>query len=303
MLADSLSALCVVSVDAGEYELALTYSAEAYQICQYTGNLWGQSYSLLTIGWVHWEQGRPDRAISTMKECIRLGEKAGFLGAQTRTRVELSLIFADLGADEQSMETIRQAVSIAEAHFPSVQLFTLATVAQLHLMYGRLAEAEAAIEQVKKDPGWKERVLKSTCMAEATLALRQSKYKRALTIAEKLISKLGQSETSGSLPELLYLQGRIFQATGQRDAARQCLQEARAAAAALGSKRMLWQTLFSLSRLEDDPLEVQRLRQQAQEIVEYITNHTGDPELRASFLNRSEVHDLLSDSDLITSTQ
>jgi hypothetical protein len=66
---------------------------------------------------------------------------------------------------------------------------------------------------------------------------------------------------------------------------------------------MLWQTLFSLSRLEDDPLEVQRLRQQAQEIVEYITNHTGDPELRASFLNRSEVHDLLSDSDLITSTQ
>jgi DNA-binding SARP family transcriptional activator len=295
MLADSLSALCVVSVDAGEYELALTYSAEAYQICQSIGNLWGQSYSLLAIGWVHWEQGRPDRAISTMEECIRLGERAGFLGAQFRARVELSLVLADLGADERSMETIGQAVSVAKAQFSHNQLFLLAIIAQLHLRHGRLAEAEAAIEQVKKDPGWKERVLKSTCMAEATLALRQSKYERALTIAEKLISKLGQSEMKSSLPEFLYLQGCILQATGQRDAAGQCLQETRTAAAALGSKRILWQVLFSLSQLEDDPIEIQDLRQQAQEIVEYIANHTDAPELRASFLNRSEVRDLLSD--------
>jgi hypothetical protein len=116
-----------------------------------------------------------------------------------------------------------------------------------------------------------------------------------LTIAEKLISKLGQSEMKSSLPEFLYLQGCILQATGQRDAAGQCLQETRTAAAALGSKRILWQVLFSLSQLEDDPIEIQDLRQQAQEIVEYIANHTDAPELRASFLNRSEVRDLLSD--------
>lgn len=295
MLADSLSALCVVSVDEGNYELALTYSAEAYQICHSIGNLWGQSYSLLAVGWVYWEQGRPDRAISTMVECIRLGEKAGFLGAQTRGRAELSLILADLGADQQSMNTISQAVSVTEAQFSHSKLFILATIAQLHLVHGRLTEAEAVIKRVKKDPDLKERVLRLTNVAEAILALGQSKHKRALNIIEELIVNPSQSEKKSSLPELLLLKGRILQANSQEDAARKCLRETRAAAATLGSKRILWQVLFSLSQLEDDPIEVLGLRQQAQEIVQYIANHTSDPELRALFLKRSEIRDLLGD--------
>jgi hypothetical protein len=230
-----------------------------------------------------------------MVECIRLGEKAGFLGAQTRGRAELSLILADLGADQQSMNTISQAVSVTEAQFSHSKLFILATIAQLHLVHGRLTEAEAVIKRVKKDPDLKERVLRLTNVAEAILALGQSKHKRALNIIEELIVNPSQSEKKSSLPELLLLKGRILQANSQEDAARKCLRETRAAAATLGSKRILWQVLFSLSQLEDDPIEVLGLRQQAQEIVQYIANHTSDPELRALFLKRSEIRDLLGD--------
>jgi hypothetical protein len=56
---------------------------------------------------------------------------------------------------------------------------------------------------------------------------------------------------------------------------------------------MLWQILLALSRIETDPGEATRLRQQVQEIVESIANNIGDSELRASFLNLAEVQEVL----------
>ena len=70
--------------------------------------------------------------------------------------------------------------------------------------------------------------------------------------------------------------------------------EARAEAEAIGSRRMLWQILFALSRLETDPTEAERLRQQAREIAKYIADHTP-PDLRASFLALPAVQAVLTD--------
>jgi DNA-binding SARP family transcriptional activator/tetratricopeptide (TPR) repeat protein len=295
MLADSLSSLCTISVDAGEYEPALVYSEEARRISEASGNLWGQAHSLYGIGWVHWEYGRPDRAIAAMEACIHLGEKAGFMAAQTATRVELSLILAELGADEKSIAAIRQAGAIAETHFPSVRLYVLAEEAQLHLIHGRLPEAQAVLARVKEDPGWTEQVRESTGFAEASLALAQGKHRRALAAVEALLASYRQSEMRKQLPEFLYLQGRILQAGGENDAARRRFGEALEACQALGSRRLLWRVLHSLSQVEDKPAEAQRLRRQAREIVADIADHTGDPELRASFLNRPEVRELLDE--------
>ena len=67
-----------------------------------------------------------------------------------------------------------------------------------------------------------------------------------------------------------------------------------AEAEAIGSRRMLWQILGSLSRLETDPTEAKRLRQQAGEIAKYIADHISDPELQASFLGLPEVRAVLT---------
>ncbi len=294
MLADSLSALCAITMRTGEYEQALAFSEEAYQISQSIDNLWGQSDSLVDVGWVHWEHGRPDRAIATMEECIRLGEMTGFLGGATTTRALLCLVYADLGAIEQSLETSRQAVSVAETQFPSELWYVLGMLAQLHLMHGHLAEAEVAIEQVKHGSPRRDRGTWSINSAEGELALKQGHYKRAMAITEELLADLRRSKRRSDLPHALYLQGQILQATDQTDAARQCFREAREVAEALGSQRMLWRVLFALSRLEADPIEAQRLHQQAREILEYIANHAGSPALQTSFLNRPEVRDVLA---------
>jgi hypothetical protein len=90
------------------------------------------------------------------------------------------------------------------------------------------------------------------------------------------------------LPECLYLQGQAWLTLGQPETAYDCFLEARALAEAIGSRQMLWPILFTLSQLEPNPTEAERLHQQAREIVAYIVGHTPVG-LRDSFLALPEV--------------
>jgi hypothetical protein len=94
------------------------------------------------------------------------------------------------------------------------------------------------------------------------------------------------------VPDLLHLKARALLALERADAAYACLDEARALAEALGSRRSLWPVLAALSRLEaarGNPTAAADLRRQAAEIVAYIAEHAGRPELRAAFLGLPEV--------------
>jgi hypothetical protein len=95
------------------------------------------------------------------------------------------------------------------------------------------------------------------------------------------------------IPEMLYLRGKILREMGETEAAYNTLLEARTEAEAIGSRRLLWQILGTLSQVETDPTEVNCLRQQAQEIVQSIADNIGNPELRASFLGLAEVQEVM----------
>lgn len=94
------------------------------------------------------------------------------------------------------------------------------------------------------------------------------------------------------LPQALYLHGQALLALGQAETGRHRLLEARIEAETIGSRRWLWPILFTLSQIED-PSEAKRLRQQAREIIDYITDHTP-PDLRASFLNLPTIQEILT---------
>jgi hypothetical protein len=94
-------------------------------------------------------------------------------------------------------------------------------------------------------------------------------------------------------PEALFLGGQAYEALGQSDLAQEQILKARAAAEAIGSRRLLWQILFGLSQLEDDPAVAQQLHQQAREIIGSISERIDRPELRESFLNQPQVQAVL----------
>jgi tetratricopeptide (TPR) repeat protein len=168
-------------------------------------------------------------------------------------------------------------------------------LAQLHLWQGNLVEAEATIEQGKKEFN-----LEATpyffsfiILAEVELALKQGHYERALATANDLLASLNQFGLRSFISDVLYLRGQILGEMGQIEAARNTLLEARLEAEAIGSRRMLWQILFALSQLETDPTKAKQWRKHAQEIVTDIADNISEPELRASFLGLPQVQMVL----------
>lgn len=295
MLADSLSSACTVYLYSGEYEQAIASSQEAYKISQAAGNLWGQSYSLSMVGLAHWQLGAPDAAVGAMEESVRLAGAAGFAMPLAYTRADLALVLGSLGAVERGLELAQEALAAAEQQAPLFRFYALTRLAQLHLLRGDFAAAAASIRQAKRKELEKPSVFFSkTLVTEAELALKHEDYRRAVTVLDEVLPILRHFSGRIFLAHALYLQAHAHLGLGQTEAARAGLQEARAEAIATGSRADLWPILIALSRLETDAVAVERLRRQAQAIVESIAARMPAPELRASFLSLPQARQALN---------
>lgn len=293
MLADSLAGAAELAVWAGDYNLALTLSGEAFEISQSIVNIWGQSHSKLAVGYIYWDRGQPDQAMAMMQDCLRLSELANYLIPQMLTRADLAAVYGGLGDFDRALEIVRQALTTAETQMPMFQPYALAIMARLHLRQDQFTEAEAAIERGTKR-STREFDLPYVNLAEAELALRQRDYQRALAATSDLPAKLHQFGLRVYIPEALYLRGKTLRGMGNIEAARTTLLEARAEAEAIGSRRMLWPILGTLSQLTTDPTAANHLRHQAQVIVHSIAGNINNPELRASFQGLADVQEIIS---------
>ncbi len=264
VLVDSLASIALVASMAGDYDQVLTFSEQAFQISQSTGNLWGQAFSRMQVGQAFWERGQTDKAIAAMEESIRVSESAGFGVPQVLTRASLAEVYGRLGAIERGLEIAHLALALTEASIPHSDLYVLAVLAQLHTLDGNLTEAEAFLEQAREDPNrevfpviYVRRVL-----ADCELALGQGRYDRAQVESDKLQTYMRRSGMRAYLPSALNLRG---------------------------------QALLTLGKLESDPDKAQILRKQAREVAEYMLDQTRAPELRASFLRLPHIRGVLED--------
>jgi len=216
-----------------------------------------------------------------------------------QTRAALASVYANLGALEQGIETARLALAWAESHLPMLRPYVLATLAQIHLQSGNSAEAAAAADASEIDPATSHPLSVITAAsAQCRLALARGDDTRAIEVGGELLARLREYGARPYIPDVLYWLGQAHLAGGQAGAARERLLQARAEAEALGSRHSLWPILIALSELEarcGNAAESQTLRGQAREIVDYIADHTGTPELRASFLNLPDVRKVTSD--------
>ena len=306
MLADNLGRSARILFAVGDYERALLLSEEARQISQAIGNLWGQSFCRMFVGYIYLERGEMARASETMEECIRLGERAGFMMTQVGTRADLAWIYGTLGAIHRGVELARLACAQAEQQLPGFRAWALACLARLHLMNGDLAEAEAAIKAGYATLNPEDFTTHGPVelpLADAELALAKQAFGHAVAVIEALVARLRKVGMRSFLAEALHFKGKALLAQGRVEAARAAWMEARAEAESLGSRRVLWPILAALAEIEagrGNTTEAQALRQQACEIINYIADHCSpDPSagsgqsLRDSFLHLPEVQAVL----------
>jgi len=302
MLADNLGGSALFHFFVGEYDQVLQSAAEALRVSESIGNLWGQSYGRFILGFTLLERGEIEQAHSIMETCIRLGDQAGFVMPAVGAGANLGWMYAKLGDRSRGIQRVRQALAEAHARLPNWHSWPAGVLARLLILNGDLVEAEKTIQAgyvgVNRE-NYTTFAAVVLPMAESELARARGDYDQAAKLMDDLAVGLRQKNNRPYLAETLYLESEALLARGRVDEAYQVLIEARAAAEALGERWNLWRILMSLSKLEaqrGNPTAAQALQRQVREIVEFIADHIGAPELRASFLNQPEVRAVLESS-------
>jgi tetratricopeptide (TPR) repeat protein len=301
MLADNMGASALFYFFAGEYDQVFQYAAEALRISQAIGNLWNQSYGRFFLGLALMERGELGEAQAVMETCIQLGEQAGFVMPAVSVRANLGWMVARLGDRARGIQLVRQALAEAQARLPNWHSWPAGVLARLLVLEGDLAEAEKTIQAGYTGVNPENYMTFAAIvlpMAESELARARGDYEQAVKVMDDLIAGLHQKNNRPYLAEALYLKSAALLALDRVDEAYQVLADARAAAEALGERWNRWRILMALSKLEvqrENPTAAQALQRAAREIVEYLAEHIGAPELRAAFLNQPEVRAVIGE--------
>ncbi len=299
MLTDNLGRSARIFFAVGEYERAIAAANEARRLSESIGNLWGQSFSRMFVGNIYFERGELSTAIETMTACIRVAAQAGLVMAQVGTRADLAWIYGTIGAIDEGLEMARLAQATAEQRLPGFRPWALGCLARLQVMQGDLSAAEASVSAAYSGLELEDLSTHGAVqvpMADAELALATHNYAHVVSVMDDLIARLRKVGMRPFLSDALYLKGQALLAQDQLEAARQVFSAARADAESLGSRRMLWQILGSLSVIEEGRghhAEAQQLRSQARELIAFIASHMPLKKLSDSFLQGPLVRAIL----------
>jgi class 3 adenylate cyclase/tetratricopeptide (TPR) repeat protein len=298
MLANSLSSAIMSFTLNGEYDQAVASFEEAMQISSSINNLWGQAYCLAISPKLFYERGEMDQGIHRIEDSIRLSEQTGFMVPLSFSRVELGLVYANLGAKKYTVELIDTAKQHVH-HLHSAMMPELDNyLTRIHLLNGNLNEAESTFNKLdEKDLDTLSRGF--ALHAKACLESYKKNYRGVVETAGELI-KLTNTGLRYFLQYGYYYEGTALKELGRLEEARETLNSGRAEAERLNTRLVLWQTLASLGELErqlGNEDEAINLHRQAIELIHYIAGSaakakpslgTGE-ELRTAFLAREEV--------------
>ena len=137
-------------------------------------------------------------------------------------------------------------------------------------------------------------------VAAAEIALEGNQYSKALSAAEKQANLVRSYGLWAYLPEPLYLKGRALLGQERLEEAFETLSIARNKAETLGMRRMSWPILAVMVGIENgrgNAAEVEVLRREGAEIVNYIAGHVANDEHRRSFLTQPKVQAFMASTN------
>ena len=85
-------------------------------------------------------------------------------------------------------------------------------------------------------------------LAQCRLALARKDYAQAIAIIDPVVEDSRQFKVGQYLPEALFLKGQAHLMNGEHDLAKSAFEQARQAAEAIGSRRLLWQIFLQWLR-------------------------------------------------------
>jgi len=133
-----------------------------------------------------------------------------------------------------------------------------------------------------------------TKLAQGRLALARKDHAQAIAIIDPIVKDSQQFKVGQYLPEALFLKGKAHLMNGEQDLAKGAFEQARLAAEAIGSRRLLWQILAALFEIESDHEKSSIIKAQAREIIQFIADHITSDDVRSLFLQSEGVSVLMA---------
>lgn len=292
MLADNLSSTANFLIYAGELDTVFRLSDEAYQITERIGNLWGQSYSLMLVGLAHIERGDFALGMSKMRECIKVGDRAGFMAPHLDTQLDLARAHLWLGATETALHIAQRALREV-MEFPLGMPVCYSTLVECYTAAGDFEHAAEALARGREALARETNLLVYQLyieLAALELADARGEWEANRAASERLLAQLEKFHVRLYLADTWLYRARALAHLGETTAAFDAITQAETAATALGSRRIGWQILAQRAAMEQargNTVEANRFKGESQAMIDYIAQH-APPELRAEFLKRAE---------------
>ena len=289
MLSDSLHAAAFTAHFAGDFDRALQAAKETFELSESIGNLWGQVGSLNTMGAVYLERGEIGKSVEALETTIRMGEQISTTGAMDE-RVMLGWFYGILGDPERGLDLVQKSLA-DNKDVEMVRQMAMAIISHLQLLIGNNAEAESAFEDafegfsvIGKDINSLIGILN---LIACEFALHNGEFDKLLELADQTFEARNALGTRLFLGDFLRFRGQALVGLKRLEEARESLAAARKEAESQGSRRALWLVLSDLADFEaqhGDASEAARVRHDAREVIDFMSDQAGSPELRASFL-------------------
>ena len=211
-------------------------------------------------------------------------------------------VYGHLGAIDQVQQMIDPILQFKETGMIIYPSWFLAYAAHALIQAGQVEKAKELLEKIETDFDAKSYLIPFAPLLPqiwAELALATGALDEALAEVDDFLDGVRQTEVLRYLPEKLLLKGRILRKANRPEEAYATWKEAHALATEQNTRPHLWRICCHLAAMEAERgnlTQVQVLKEQARPVIDYIADHAGRDDLRASFLAIPMVQTILSDT-------
>ena len=254
------------------------------------------------------EMGDMGAALDLLDQTLPLADEGNFALASIPVAALRTSAYLELGAIDRAIEATKLVAAqddgnrfsqVADAIFGSAPHL----LARIHLAQEDFTKAEDILmarygsEIATPDPGAIDGMRLQQVLAAMDLDIARGQPEKACELGDYWLRWTKAQSFHGFVPELSLHQARGLLAMGRSAEARASFDEAHRVAAANGARRVLWLAAAELAKLEQsrgDANTAATLWREARAAVDFIADHAGSPELRASFLGRPAVIEVIA---------
>jgi len=295
MVADGLSARVPSKYIFGKFDEAIAAANEAHRISRSIGNLWGEAFSMMMVGFVYRDLGKTAQALEAAETSMRVGVQAGFGMTTAFASPQIALVLSDLGEYERGLARLKE---LQEQTAGPLRVFNNLVQAYCLTKLGKFDQAQENLLRFKEifsNPLENFSYLVYASITYLNIALQSDAPEEVQALITAHLEKYERYQLITLLPEAYYLHAKALRRLGRTEEAKTSLDKARTIATDIDHRRILWKILAEAAEIErkrGDSESAEKLRCEAKDIVNYIREHAPE-EFRESFVNQPEVKRVL----------